>query len=343
MSDSKESNVVRNNYRIYNPNMPKYQEILADKYGSKYKEYRESWDESLKFKNLRDFPMQIDMDTADICNLNCKYCNARNNFPRKITNIKVSNEFVNLLFEEVMKPKGKDSLFALDLGYLGEPLLFKQQVYNILEKCNIAGLLETYIHTNGQLLTLDIFKELVKLNLTHLFISVDTINSSKYRELRGGHLEPVMENVLNLLEYKKKENLVFPLVRVAFMNSPETHSEAEEFINFWKDKVDFIDIQTFCDWNTPITSKTIPMLCPQPWQRMSLGPIGEMNACCAAITDQYSESQRLGIFPDMSIYEAWNSQKAQNLRKGILNRDLSEFPFCEECHIRTYAIDYKEE
>lgn len=328
--------LFRDNVRI--GNLDKVVNQLHDRYGKSYDDYRLKWAKTKELSYLPDFPIQMDIDTIDSCNLNCKYCNARNNFPRRGTNLKISKTLVDALFDELSNPKGKDKLCAIDIGYLGEPLLNQSALYEIIQRSDSIGLMEKYLHTNGQLLTLDIFKNMMKCGLTHLFVSIDAATDETYLKLRGGSLQKVVDNINVILDYKKINKIILPGIRVSFVYTPQSAPEAKEFIKFWEGKVDIIDFQTACDWISPIKNKNISMRCPQPWQRMSIGPRGELNPCCAAVTDELNENQRIGIFPDISIYDAWNGKKANELRTSILRMELNKFPFCEECHIRTSPV-----
>jgi sulfatase maturation enzyme AslB (radical SAM superfamily) len=327
---------VRNNRSI--GSFAKYSEALSDKYGKQYEAYRQKWEDGKQLKLTSDFPLHIDLDSVDSCNLACKYCDARNNFPRRETHLKISDDIVRGLFSEIKSPKGKDTLCSLNLGCLGEPLLNLAMTYEVFKRCNETRVMERYLHTNGVLLDLDVFKNLAELGLTHLFVSIDAHREDTYKELRGGDLRKVHENVISILEYKKSKKLFFPAVRVSFLSVGQSQEEVIEFAEFWAKRVDKVDIQPACNWLIPLDQIKVKgkMKCPQPWQRMSIGPQGELNACCAAISDEYIDKQKLGDFPATSLYDAWNGAKVKRLREQMRKmRMADEFHFCRECILRT--------
>ena len=60
--------------------------------------------------NRTDFPIHIDLDTVDACNLKCKYCTEEHDFIRKRTHKKLSDDMIIDLFKEVKSNRKRDSL-----------------------------------------------------------------------------------------------------------------------------------------------------------------------------------------------------------------------------------------
>ncbi len=59
--------------------------------------------------------------------------------------------------------------------------------------------------------------------------------------------------------------------------------------------------------------------CPEPFERVELHNTGEIFACCPNWNDRYY----LGNIKDNSVEEVWNSERAIDLRRRILNNDYS--------------------
>ncbi|OGX28326.1 MAG: hypothetical protein A2879_03920 [Omnitrophica WOR_2 bacterium RIFCSPHIGHO2_01_FULL_49_10] len=311
----------------------KYKTLLEAKWGEAYRRYRSNWDEARQLVLKTDFPMHIDMDTVDACNLHCLYCSEEHGYIRKRTLKKIPGSIVDALFREAARPAGKDRLCAVNIGTLGEPLLYPEMVFKILEGCNKAGVMETFLHTNGHLLTVDIFKKMAGMGLTHLFFSVDAIRPDTYKRVRGGDLSVATKNILDVVEYKKAANGVFPVIRVSFLENKYTSPEKNEFVEFWKDKVDFIDIQGTVDFTVQLSeTDKIRSSCILPFQRITIGVQGEIGPCCAGYI--MVPGFYLGIIPDMSVYEAWNSERANALRAAHKDMSLEYFPMCWECLAR---------
>jgi len=305
-------------------------EALIERHGENYLGYRELWDASREMKLVTDFPLHLDLDTIDGCNLHCKFCPEEHGFIRKLSHQKMSPELVSAVFDEVDQPSGRDRLRAVNIGNTSEPLLNKPVLFQILERCRQAGVIETFIHTNGLLLTLLDFKQLAQAGLTYLFVSIDAIREETYREARGGDLRRVMDQLTEIVEWKNREKLLFPVVRVSFIETDLNRDEKMEFINYWIDKADFIDIQTLLDYTKTLAADLpIESYCIQPFHRMGVGVSGELGLCCTSYF--WLPENRIGTVPTDTIHDVWNGEYAAKLRQAMTNQDLTGFDFCYEC------------
>ena len=307
----------------------KITDFLVDRWGKRYTQYRSNWNSMGDFRLNVDFPMHIDFDSTDACNLRCKHCWGER-VAYKRTNEKMPDEIIDAVFDEADSKKNSGKLCAVNVGNLGESLLYPDKVFKILKKCKQAKVMEKFIHTNGHFLTLDVFKELTRLDLTYLLISLDAIKEETYNIVRGGRFQEVLNNILSILEYKKRNNFFFPIIRVSFVDSELNTTEKQEFIDFFEDKVDFIDIQPLVDYTkqTPEGVK-IPFHCHMPLVRMTIGLKGQMALCCSGYA--MLPGFFIGTFPEDSIYDTWNGEKANHLRNALKVNDFKEFPYCYKC------------
>ncbi|MCX5713277.1 MAG: radical SAM/SPASM domain-containing protein [Candidatus Omnitrophica bacterium] len=322
---------VKESFRIRNnENLKKISGLLEQRWGSPYRTYRENWKKANLLCVHTDFPIHMDLDTIDACNLHCLYCTEEHGFIRSRTKKQMPQELLEGVFKEVENPAGKDRLCSVSIGTLGEPFLFPEKVFFILEKCRKAGVMEKFIRTNGLLLTPEVYKKILDFDLTYLFCSIDAIKPETYRLMRGNDLHKVIDNILGLIEFKRKKNAVFPVIRVSFLETKENLAERDEFIKFWKDKVDIIDIQSPIDYiHDSSSASKISYTCEQPFVRVGIGVEGQIGLCCAGYIMLASFFD--WIFPEISIYEAWNSSKAGSLRKAMKEKDFVNFPDCFKC------------
>lgn len=308
-------------------------ERLTARYGERYTDYRKHWEAACTLKYVPDFPLHIDMDTMDACNLSCSYCTEEHGFIRKRTFGKLTYEIIDGVFAEGRAYNGRGRLCAVNVGTLGEPFLLPDRVFRILERAMEAGVMETFVHTNGHLLTLDIFKGLAKRGLTHLFFSLDALHEDTYLKMRGKPLGGVLGNILDVVNFKRTHGLEFPALRVSFLESEENRVEKQEFVDFWSDKADIIDIQNLSDFTRPVDlTRETTLRCSDPFKRMYVGVEGQLAPCCAGYA-MLSEFQ-VGRFPEMGIAEAWNGRAVAALRRAHLAKDFSDQLICRECLLR---------
>ena len=90
--------------------------------------------------------------------------------------------------------------------------------------------------------------------LTRIRFSLDAIKPETYKKVRVGSipLKRVIKNIEDFLNLKEKGGYKLPVVGVSFCKVKENENEVDEFINFWRDKVDLVSIQKFVP---PTTNK----------------------------------------------------------------------------------------
>ena len=124
-----------------------------------------------------------------------------------------------------------------------------------------------------------------------------------------------------------------PWVRVSFVEMPENAAEKEEFIAYWRGKVDHVDIQKYVKpdlvFDQELLKKHKQFKCVDPWRRLSVRANGDILPCCAFS----GELLRLGNIRSMTIEQAWRSPKMQEIREGIIH-DSS--PVCSICQRGIY-------
>ncbi|MEK6266836.1 MAG: GTP 3',8-cyclase MoaA [Clostridium sp.] len=134
------------------------------------------------------------ISVTDRCNLRCIYC-----MPEK--GVKSLKHDDILRFEDTLKiVKIAASLGINKIRYTGgEPLVMKDIDKLIYETSKIQGINDISITTNGILLS-DMAEDLKKAGLNRVNISLDTLNSDKFRDItRIGSLDKVMEGIYKSL------------------------------------------------------------------------------------------------------------------------------------------------
>ena len=317
---------------MYN-NINRYSEkdihqILSDKIGVLYSEYRKRWD-NININEPASFPIHIDFEVNDKCNQICKMC-PRNSKLHPDINYELNKGTV-LKFDDYKKiidecvPKG---LMSTNLGAFGEPLIHPE-IMKMVKYSHEAGIIDSRIITNGLLLdkyTDQIFES----GLVNLFVSLDAFSEEKYSQIRGKGYDQVKQNLLNFIKEKKKRKSILPIIRVSFIDMNVNKNEKENFIEYWRDKVDFIDIQVFDDFNVDITkpfnmNKKKKWSCKSPWGRLSILSNGNVLPCCCF----FGMNLPIGNINKNSIENIWNSDYLKEIRKGIINDTKTNCSICQ--------------
>ena len=132
-----------------------------------------------KFGTTLKGPEHIGVDITNMCNMKCLHCYNRSNVGSGVRRNELSDEDLLDLAKEVKKIEPPSFCFC---G--GEPLMR----YNVLRKmlkrlCN--DITKAGLVTNGYLMTAAIARELAKLGLYTLQVSIDGANAETHERMRG--------------------------------------------------------------------------------------------------------------------------------------------------------------
>ena len=315
------------------PNLRRYSEkdiekILSNKLGEKYSRYRERWNNA-DYDNIPSFPVHIDFELIDQCNQRCVMC-PRNSKSHPDINYSLNRGTV-FDFEKYKKiiDEGIDKgLMSINLGAFSEPLMNKK-VFEMIKYAQEKGILDSRLITNG--LLLDKYKDdIFSSGLVNLFFSIDAFSEEKYRAIRGKGFEKVKKNLLSIIERKKKRSSLLPIIRVSFLDMKNNREEKKHFIEFWKDKVDLIDIQVFDNFNVNILNsfdktKEKKWSCKSPVARVAILANGDILPCC----NFFGINVPVGNIYSQSLEEAWKSDEMKKIREGILKDNLDNCSICQ--------------
>jgi len=298
-------------------------ERLCEILGERYIEYRIAW-ESATPDSIPQFPIHLDFEFFDICNQNCSFCPRNETLHNNAYQINTKSKLDWSVINRVATEAKENNLYSVNFGAYAEPLIY-ERIFDAVRLFIDNGVVDTRLITNGLLLN-KYYNDIFESKLLNLYISLDAYTEETYFKQRGKGFHKVKDNLLVFLEEKKKRNSLFPIVRVSFVENPKNIHEKEDFINFWKNKVDFIDVQHMIDYNKPLPVEVIVKKwdCIDPFKRVSIISSGEVLPCCSF----NGRTLIIGDIYKQSIKEIWNGDKMKILRKGLLNNTIA---ICNSC------------
>ncbi|HDY88461.1 MAG TPA: radical SAM protein [bacterium] len=274
--------------------------------------------------DIPSFPMLVDFETTNNCNLTCLFCNT-NIMKRKKGTMELST-FKKCVDEISEKSETK----AIKFGLWGEPFLNKR-FKEMLEYAKSKGLIIHAI-TNGFFLDRqDIWKNLDMLN-----ISMQGLTKKEYQYLRNNkNYDQLVENIKFVMSHDER-----PYVNLSAWILDEMEEEVENFKKHWLEIVDSVGVgrthvtrlhkeapENIAKRQTaPFRSKP----CNQVRTRLSVYWDGTVSPCCG----DYETILNLGNVSEMSLKQIWDSEKINHLRKILATSDWSSIPFCSECNHR---------
>ena len=312
---------------------------LASIIGKKFEKYREKWDAVNRFELETDFPLFLQLETNQICNLRCPSCPIGQ--PQAYAKYISSEKMDWNLYQKIILEGEKYDCPSMEPQGTNEPFL-DQNLEDYIRFAADHGFIDIMLNTNGTLLTEERARKVLKSGITRLRFSLDAATKETFEKVRlGAKYETTMKNIERFLEIKKQEKCDLPVVGVNFCKTKFNEHEEEIFIEKWIDKVDFFVIQDFQppDLDTNYTAflpsrsavregiQESGYNCQQPWQRVLVRSNGEVCPCCAFFSTELS----LGNMKDHNLHELWNSKEMHELRSMHKLGNYGDNPWCKKC------------
>lgn len=327
MDKPKTSNVYHAFHEIKNENAKKFEAS----YTLEYKEYRRKWEENPKKLVIPEFPLHMDIEVTNNCNLKCPMC-ART-VRIKCGKWRNTRNLDYNTFKKMIDEGTKKGLCAINLNNLGEPLL-NPELAKMVKYAKEKGILDVFFHTNAVLLNEERSRALIDAGLDKLIISFDSPYKEKYEKIRiGTTFEKVLENIKRFAEIKKEMNKITPITRINFIQFPDTkQEEIDDLIKLMTPMVDSIGLLEYIDPYKKTDKKftkdyTSKFICPQIISRLSIWEDGKIFPCCM----DYDGELCLGNINETTLTQAWNSEKMKEIRKKHFQGKFFEIPACAKC------------
>lgn len=297
-------------------------------------------------------PLKAYLDPSYLCNLECRHC-ITNSSPRIDTSDEMPTSKILSIIDELW------SIGVLELAVAGgEPLIYPD-ILPILKHARMLGL-NVLITTNGHLLTRDLARKLVELDLAEIRISFEGCKEIHDNIAGVGSYERSMEGVKNLLlaggnpiarltlckgSDRGLEKLFADLELAGVKSSKicvikksgrASLPENEDIMGFEPDSdIDIkleklggdygIEIELEDELTNEINRDTLrfnkSMNCGAGFQTAYISPHGNVHICSA------SPHLSFGNLKEMSFMDAWTSPIANAYRKRF--NDCTEYRLCQ--------------
>lgn len=293
----------------------------------KFIEYRKKWQSWPKTFNIGDFPLFLDIEVTNACNLKCPFC------VTTISGDKYEKGFITKYHvEKIIDEGANNGLYGIKFNIRGEPLLHKFIDYFVYyAKQN--NMVDVYFNTNAVFLTDIMSNKLIDAGLDRISVSFEGYTKEIYERNRvGSNYELVLKNVKELQKIKKRRNVNYPKVRVQTVKLPEI--DMQQYKNFWESIADEVAYLDYKDMDIKKIDIISLWKCPQIWQRMAVLWNGDIFPC----NHDDNCFLNLGNINNVSIKDSWNSLYVQRLR-DIHRKGLAHtIKACDGCYLRDAEI-----
>jgi len=302
---------------------------VVDRDDPVYQHYRKKWNEwPEKFKS-GPFPLHLDVEPTNACNLRCPFCATTHN--------KYKKGFIQeKVWKNVLDEAGANNLYSLKFTFRGEPLLHKD-LLRMIEYAKDVGIMDVYFNTNAVLLDEKFIDRLINTGLDRISISFEGYNKTTYEKYRvGSDFSCVVRNIELLKSIRDSRGSKTPLIRVQSVRISELIGKEQEYANFWADKADevaYLDMKNE-EGNPDHRGIIYNWACSMLWQRMTITWDGKILPC---VHDIY-ELMSFGNISDITIKEAWKCSQENSFRNLHRAGKAHLIYSCDRCPLRENEI-----
>jgi hypothetical protein len=294
-----------------------FTEKLARGWEEEYRAYRRLWHDLPRRREVRDYPLLVDLETVSRCNLRCPMCpTVTDEFVEKrVKPFKKGQIDFSLVEKVIAEVAGR--IYSLRLSWIGEPTMHPRLV-DAARLAKQSGIKEVSFLTNGSKLHLDYFKDLLDAGVDLITVSIDGMGET-YNQIRKPlKFEETLKKLADISAFKTVNGLEKPLIKIQGV-WPAIREAPEAFYNTFAPIVDFIAFNPLIDY----LHKDHDILyeddftCPQHYQRVVVGSNGKASMCSS---DDFMDVD-VGDANTQTIYEIWHGEKLNRVRAIHEERD----------------------
>jgi radical SAM protein with 4Fe4S-binding SPASM domain len=184
--------------------------------------------------------------------------------------------------------------------------------------------------TNGFLLTDDLMRAFIDIELDSVFVSLDAFSRETLLKTRGvSNLEFLSRRVLRFLELRGAKT--FPRIGVSFVIEDTNSHELEAFVDHWTQSVDVVRTNALFtkDRSLPVKPHPTRRPCWSLWDSLMIHHDGSAALCCA---DTHYQVE-IGNVRDSSVEDVWNGHVFRQARRSHLDGAFSKVSICGSCDL----------
>ena len=316
--------------------------------GTRYREYRQAWAQRTSKLDPGDFPLNLNVEVTNRCNLACTFCPQPTLTPDQLTDMPME------LYQALIEEGARHNTPAANLNGLGEPMLLRH-LPEMIRHAKQKGYIDVMFHTNGTLMTEALAQALIETGLDRIIFSVDSPDKQTYEEMRlRSNWERVVSNVRLFWETRNKMGRSTPLIRTTMVVTDRTVHQVPDFVLLWKPVADQITLQDLT-WRTKLLEdsrwvnreqsaipidmeaireeakrRKISFVCPYLYQSSYAYGNGDVIPCS---NPNARKHMVMGRFDQQGIAAVWKGKSYTELRELHSNGRWDEHPICRDCEI----------
>jgi len=272
-------------------------------------------------------PPSVQIEPTNVCNLRCTTCpGSRTSSGRGYMDMD--------LFQSIVTEASDIGVQRIHLFLRGEPTLHPK-IFEMIAFIKSKGL-SLHLTTNGTTLVPERSAELLRTGVNSADqLTISILGHSKESHeatMVGVDHDSVVHNVTELMRLRKKLRINGPVVETIFNAPPENQHETDDFLRFWRGKVDHVrlgDISIeFQEYGRDAVNSVIRTEpCNGIYERLLVFWNGQVPQCNGDVDGEHM----LGDLNRDSIAEIWNCDRLKGVRRIHEEWQLDKLPMCLHC------------
>jgi len=256
-------------------------------------------------KESVEFPRLVSVETTNHCSAKCVFC-PNNALARD------KGPMAQQLFEKIIEDCREFPLEAIEPFLQGDPFSDPKILERLEHIRRRLPRTKLRLYTNGSGMTPKKIDAMLGLGIDHLYVSVNTLDAHKYRQLMGIPLQRTLDNLAYLTDPVRKprvaKNITFRMTRLG----DTTLQEQDDFTRYCKAREVRCFIVGLFNYKGDINSGLpVPSYGCEHVARLDILTSGRVTLCCV---DQDGEHGWADL-NDVSVLEAFNHPRALQYRE----------------------------
>jgi radical SAM protein with 4Fe4S-binding SPASM domain len=302
-------------------------EFLKRKADPRFLLYRLRWNYAARVDYVGAFPVNLDIEPTEACNLKCVMCPT--GFNGAADKRMIDMDLTRRLIDEA----AAHGTYSVKFTFRGEPALHRG-LAEMVRYAKAKGIPEVQFTTNGIPYTEAKVRELVDAGLDRIIFSIDGADKETVERIRlGVDYDRLVANIKAFHRVRAERGGVKPFIRVQMVRTRDNWDQVDAFIALWKPWVDDIRINDVTDrgqGDHMAVGDQRPVgraRCPQPWQRMVVSSDGTVVPCCL----DWNKAWTIGDATKEPLAAIWRGAKMEAMRQVQREGRLDEVTPCRGC------------
>lgn len=266
---------------------------------------------------LKSKPFIFKIEAATGCNLQCPLCVEKKSFQPIPKEKWIRHDNYKIMHEKIKKN-------ALRISYyiFGEPLV-NPHIENIIRTASSDNIY-TYFCSNFTLASNDKIERLIDAGLGEVSVPLDGWTQEQYEKYRvGGKVDNVKNGISHLMQFKKENNLRWPLLKVNTITFDHYKEDMDKIQDFCLEQnVDSYVVKPNLEY-VPCNSGARPYSeCFWLWYTMLIDTDGTVYPC---LGQQRQKKNYYGNLLTDDLEDIWNGEKYVKMRSFLTSKNKESY------------------